>query len=92
MSTPNAYPLALAELGARVRVVAVRGSVGFAKRVADIGLNTGCEVAVRQREGGGALVVARGASRFALGAGMAHNIMVAPIDDAAQIQEGSSCT
>lgn len=87
--TPAAFPLALAEENACVRVVAVRGSAAFAKRVADLGLNVGCEIAVRQREGGGALVIARGATRFALGAGMAQHILVAPVADGASTCEGN---
>jgi Fe2+ transport system protein FeoA len=33
-----------------------------------------------QRHANGAVVIARGEMRLALGAGMAHKIMVAPVD------------
>jgi ferrous iron transport protein A len=42
-------------------------------------LNIGTELRVVQRQGGG-LLVARGESRIALGAGMAAKIQVTPLD------------
>jgi ferrous iron transport protein A len=41
----------------------------------EMGLNVGAELKVCQREGSG-IVVMRGETRFALGGGMAHRIMV----------------
>lgn len=67
----------MANEGARVRVVALMGGAGLDKRMTEMGLNIGAELVVRQRQGGG-LVVMRGETRFALGGGMAHKIMVAP--------------
>jgi len=75
--TPSAYPLMMADDGARVRVVGLMGGTGLARRMTEMGLNVGAELVVRQRQGGG-LVVMRGETRFALGGGMAHKIMVAP--------------
>lgn len=75
--TPSAYPLMMADEGARVRVVGLMGGHGLARRMTEMGLNVGAELVVRQRQGGG-LVVMRGETRFALGGGMAHKIMVAP--------------
>ncbi|MEW6512595.1 MAG: FeoA family protein [Pseudomonadota bacterium] len=75
--TPTAYPLMMADEGARVRVVALMGGCGFDRRMTEMGLNVGAELVVRQRQGGG-LVVMRGETRYALGGGMAHKIMVAP--------------
>lgn len=76
----TAFPLAMAGEGDCVRVVAILGGAGVALRVAEIGLNVGSELRVRQREGG-ALVVGRGETRFALGGGIAHKIMVVRLDD-----------
>ncbi|HAY11140.1 MAG TPA: ferrous iron transport protein A [Thauera sp.] len=79
MSHPDrssAFPLAMAAEGEAVCVVAILGGSTMALRVAEIGLNVGSELVVRQRQGGG-LVVGRGETRFALGAGMAHKILVA---------------
>ena len=76
MNTSN-FPLMMADEGARVRVVALNGGAGLDRRMAEMGLNVGAELVVRQRQGGG-LVVMRGETRFALGGGMAHKIMVTP--------------
>ncbi len=70
------FPLMMADAGARVRIVALRGGAGLDKRMTEMGLNVGCELTVRQRQGGGGLVVSRGETRYALGAGMAHKVMV----------------
>lgn len=77
MKPPVAYPLAMANEGERVRVVALMGGMGLDRRMTEMGLNVGAEIVVRQRQGGG-VVVARGETRFALGGGMAHKIMVTP--------------
>ncbi|MFT3717444.1 FeoA family protein [Pseudorhodoferax sp.] len=81
MSPPDhsrSFPLAMASEGEPVRVVGILGGASMALRVAELGLNVGCELIVRQRQGGG-LVVGRGETRFALGGGMAHKIMVVRI-------------
>lgn len=75
--TPSAYPLMMADEGAHVRVVGLKGGNGLERRMTEMGLNVGAELVVRQRQGGG-LVVMRGETRYALGGGMAHQIMVAP--------------
>ena len=74
MNTSN-FPLMMADEGARV--VALNGGAGLDRRMTEMGLNVGAELVVRQRQGGG-LVVMRGETRFALGGGMAHKIMVTP--------------
>jgi ferrous iron transport protein A len=66
----------MADAGARVRVVALRGGDNLIKRMTEMGLNVGSELIVRQRQGGGGLVVSRGETRYALGGGMAHKVMV----------------
>ena len=76
MNTSN-FPLMMADEGARVRLVALNGGAGLDRRMTEMGLNVGAELVVRQRQGGG-LVVMRGETRFALGGGMAHKIMVTP--------------
>ena len=74
----SCYPLMMADEGLRVRVVALKGGAGLDRRMTEMGLNVGAELIVRQRQGGG-LVIMRGETRFALGGGMAHKIMVAPV-------------
>lgn len=59
----------------RVRVVALAGGNGLDRRMTEMGINVGAELKVCQREGSG-IVVMRGETRFALGGGMAHRIMV----------------
>ena len=77
--TSTSFPLMMVDEGMRVRVVALRGGAGLDKRMTEMGLNIGAELVVVLRQGGG-LVVMRGETRFALGGGMAHRIMVAPIE------------
>lgn len=74
-----AHPLMMSNEGDRVRVVALKGGAGLDKRMTQIGLNVGAELTVVLRQGGG-LVVQRGESRFALGGGMAHKVMVTAIE------------
>lgn len=69
----------MADEGACVRVVALRGGAGLERRLTDMGLNVGSELTVKQRQGGGALVVCRGETRFALGDGLPHRILVEPV-------------
>ena len=74
----EALPLSMAGENAKVRIVALLGGPGLARRLTEMGLNVGSEITVRQSQGGG-LVVSRGETRFALGAGVAHSIMVCPV-------------
>ncbi len=73
------FPLGMADAGARVRIVALRGGAGLDKRMTEMGLNVGCELTVRQRQGGG-VVVSRDETRFALGGGMAQKVMVERVE------------
>ena len=75
MNDKAAFPLAMAQEGERVRVVLLRGGKGLEMRLTSLGLNVGSELTVSQRQGGN-LVVIRGETRLALGAGMAQKIMV----------------
>ena len=75
MSQSSSFPLSMADEGRHVLVVALRGGSGLDRRMTEMGLNVGAKLVVRQREGGG-VVVMRGETRFALGGGMAHKIMV----------------
>jgi len=76
-----AFPLSMAEEGVQVRVIALHGGAGLDKRLTEMGLNVGGELTVVQRQGGGGLVVARGETRFALGGGMAHKILVERLEN-----------
>jgi ferrous iron transport protein A len=65
----------MAQEGECVRIHLLRGGKDLEMRLTTIGLNVGSELTASQREGG-SLVVLRGETRIALGAGMAHKIMV----------------
>jgi ferrous iron transport protein A len=80
MSNPTVkgFPLMMADEGARVCVLSLQGGKGLTTRLTELGLNIGTELRVVQRQGGG-LLVARGESRIALGAGMAAKIQVTPL-------------
>jgi ferrous iron transport protein A len=68
------FPLAMAAEGERVK----RAGKGLEKRLIELGLNLEAEIEIVHRRSNGAVVVARDEMRLALGAGMAHKIMVAP--------------
>ncbi len=72
------FPLALAQEGERVRIVRHTGGHEIEMRLTDLGLNVGSEVLVSQRLAN-QVVVIRGETRLALGAGMAQKILVAQL-------------
>jgi len=72
-------PLTMLSPGKRGRVTAVQGGYGLNHRLAEMGLSVGTEV-VLMRSGGGPVVVNVRGMRLMLGHGMAHRIMVDPID------------
>jgi ferrous iron transport protein A len=69
------FPLAAAQEGEPLRIHLLRGGKNLEMRLTALGLNVGSELTVSQRNGG-SLVVLRGETRIALGAGMAHRIIV----------------
>jgi len=73
----STFPLSMATPGQLVRVTALRGC-RMERRMTEIGLNVGAEIRVVQQQGGG-LVVQRGESRFALGGGLAHQVLVVAV-------------
>ncbi len=77
-SAIKGFPLAMADEGKTLRILALHGGKGLAMRLTELGLNVGTEIRVIQRQGGG-LLVARGESRIALGGGMAGKILVTPV-------------
>lgn len=74
--TVRPYPLAMASGGDVVRIVGLRAGRGLDKRLRALGLSVDSVLRVIHRRPGGALVVARGETRLALGAGMSQKIMV----------------
>lgn len=76
----SAFPLTLASEGERVRILAYASGRGVDRKLADLGLPVGSELTIMTRQAGGRMVVACDDVRVALGAGMAHRIMVARVD------------
>lgn len=75
----GAFPLFLAGDGECLRIAAFNGGRGFVFKMTEMGLPIGSELTVVQRDRGGSIVVARNDTRIALGAGMAHRIMVSRV-------------
>lgn len=75
----GAFPLFLAGEGEHLRIAAFGGGRGFLFKMTEMGLPVGTELTVVHRDGGGSIVVARNDTRIALGAGMAHRIMVSRV-------------
>jgi Fur family ferric uptake transcriptional regulator len=72
-------PLVMASPGEHVRIVEFHGGKGMERRLRSMGLNQGADVEVIKSSGPGALIVASGETRIALGAGMAGKILVSTI-------------
>ena len=78
--TSTVFPLTAARQGAHLRIARFTAGRALARRLADMGLPLGSEVEVMHRHPSGRVVVARGHTRMALGAGMSSKILVAPAD------------
>lgn len=72
MATP--YPLSLSQLGKQVQVSAIKGGNNLMKRLLAMGITEGSALTVIQH--GEGLVVRCQDTRWALGHGMAHKILV----------------
>ena len=85
----HAFPLALAAVGERLRIASFQAGKGLGRRLNDIGLNPGSEIEVVHRQRGGSVVVSKGNTRVALGAGMTYKIVVTLVDASAEATPGS---
>jgi ferrous iron transport protein A len=74
MATPQTYPLSLSQLGKQVQVSAIKGGNNLMKRLLAMGITEGSALTVIQH--GEGLVVRCQDTRWALGHGMAHKILV----------------
>ncbi|MFV9506920.1 MAG: FeoA family protein [Oscillochloridaceae bacterium umkhey_bin13] len=72
-------PLPMAGEGSAVRMVGISGGERAAHRLAELGLTPGVTLTVL-RDHGGTLLVAIGDTRLALGAGVAHTVLVTPVE------------
>jgi len=76
--TKQAYPLSFSKANEQIEVVNIKGGNNFIKRLLAMGITCGTKLTVvqhRQQEG---LVVRCQDTRWALGQGMAHKILVTP--------------
>jgi Fe2+ transport system protein FeoA len=73
-------PLALAQPGESMKLVALQGGQQMRKRLADLGLTLEMPLRVVQGNGHGPLIIAVKDTRLAIGRGMAHHIMVEPCE------------
>ena len=71
-------PLSMVHPGERAEVVQIRGGRGLSARLASMGFYPGATLEVISNRKG-PLIVAREGMRVALGFGMAHKVMVRPL-------------
>ena len=74
--TSSAMPLAMAIPGLKVRIISLAGGRSLQERLISMGLNVGSEINVIKKGMPGPFLIATGETRLAIGAGMAHKIMV----------------
>jgi Fe2+ transport system protein FeoA len=73
------FPLAFAGEGEQVEVVAVCKSKKVHERLLSMGIGIGDTLDIIKCQGRGAVLVAKGRNRYALGGGMAQKIYVRPL-------------
>jgi len=76
-NTPT-LPLTMSAAGTRLKIAAISGGHGLKLKIAEMGLNPGTEIELRQHEQG-AVVISAGNTRYAIGAAMAHRVLVQTI-------------
>jgi ferrous iron transport protein A len=87
MKTENSvqvFPLGLAREGEHVKIVGVTSGKNLVKRLTAMGLTDGTALQVLQWQPQVGFVVRCGETRLAIGAGMAHKIMVEPLSEMTQ--------
>lgn len=70
----KSFPVAMASIGEKLRIVKLKGSEGTVRRLIGMGLVSGIEVQIISNSGG-SVIVAIGDNRIGLGAGMAQKIL-----------------
>lgn len=76
----HTYPLSMAHEGEWVKVINARGGQSMLRRLFAMGIVDGVELEILQRRGHEGIVVRCGETRWALGAGMAHKVLVTTIN------------
>jgi len=80
MPPEELFPLSMATVGERVRIIEIRGGKGKTHRLVSMGIHRGEEALVMNSGSPGPFIVAVGDTRIALGRGMAHAVMVTSVD------------
>lgn len=77
-SHPHApsFPLSLASEGEKVRIVQLKRGSKLQERLISMGIQLEDEIVVIQRQFGGAVLIEKTGSRYAMGGGLAHKIDV----------------
>ncbi len=70
----KSFPLAIASIGEKLRIVKLKGSEGTVRRLMGMGLVPGIEVKIISNSGG-SVIVEIGDNSIGLGAGMAQKIL-----------------
>lgn len=70
----KSFPVAMASIGEKLRIVKLKGSEGTVRRLIGMGLVPGIEVQIISNSGG-SVIVAIGDNRIGLGSGMAQKIL-----------------
>jgi len=71
-------PLSMASADTKLEIIGFRGGFGMRRRLADLGMNIGMEISVITTHRRGPLMVLMKGSRFAIGRGIAHHVLVKP--------------
>jgi ferrous iron transport protein A len=77
-SPQPAFPLSMAMADQDLQLVEIKVGRKLTHRLAELGLTPGVNIRVVQDNGGPLLISVRG-SRIAIGRGMAHKLLVAPV-------------
>ena len=78
-NTSQVFPLGMASEGETVKIVSIVGGKNLVKRLIAMGIVADTQLQILQRQKGSGLILARGETRLALGAGMANKILVVPM-------------
>lgn len=70
----KSFPVAMASVGEKLRIVKLKGSEGTVRRLIGMGLVPSIEIQIISNSGG-SVIVAIGDNRIGLGAGMAQKIL-----------------
>jgi Fe2+ transport system protein FeoA len=81
--------LAEATQGSLLEIKALDGGCGATRRLAELGLRIGSRVEVLHRRPGGAVIIALGGARLAVGGGLASKVIVSVIEESDECAAGT---